>query len=209
MEAGDAYDRRPGLPDRHRPRAGARRDDGHGFARTGTADRFNMLAYYNGRKQTDNSRCLPDVNLALDESAVSVEGQTNWSFANGRASDCRRLGWRHGYQQSRSERRIARHCFSSLVDSRSEAVFGQVKWNVTERLNVVLGRARRLQLASRQQFSPKAAIAVRCFDRDQSVRFTYNRAFQVPSLTEFFRAGRCCSADRPRGPRTRSVPPLV
>ena len=149
------------------------------------ADRFNLLAYYNGRKANRQLALPSGLNLVLDESAVSVEGQTNWSFADGRAHVIAGVSAGVTDINSLDRGQNRQTLLFEPVDSRFEAVFGQVNWNVTQRLNVVLAGRGDFNSLHDTQFSPKAAI-VYDVDRAHSVRFGYNRAFQVPNLTEFF-----------------------
>ena len=66
-----------------------------------------------------------------------------------------------------------------------QALFGQAAWSITEQLRLVLvGRSDWSSLHS-AQLSPKASL-IYSFVPDQSVRFTYNRAFQSPNVAEFF-----------------------
>lgn len=66
-----------------------------------------------------------------------------------------------------------------------EAVFGQVDYNFTARLKVVL--ASRLDFSSlhQPQFSPKIAAVYR-LDPSHSLRLSFNRAFQAPNYTQYF-----------------------
>ena len=74
---------------------------------------------------------------------------------------------------------------SKAKDDHMEAVFGQLDYNVTERLKIVL--AGRLDFSSlhKTQFSPKVS-AVYKLNPSHSLRLSYNRAFQAPNYTQYF-----------------------
>jgi iron complex outermembrane receptor protein len=76
---------------------------------------------------------------------------------------------------------------SEAKDDHMEAVFGQLDYDLTERLKVVF--AGRLDFSSlhEPQFSPKIA-AVYKLNPSHSLRLSYNRAFQAPNYTQYFLA---------------------
>ncbi len=149
------------------------------------ADRFNLLAYYGGRKANRQPALASGVNLVLDESAFSVEGQTNWSVAHGKAHLIAGASAGAKAFNSLDPGQNRQTLLFEPVDSRFQAVFGQVDWNVTQRLKLVLAGRGDFNSLHDTQFSPKGAI-VYSVDPAHSVRFGYNRAFQVPNLAEFF-----------------------
>jgi outer membrane receptor protein involved in Fe transport len=148
------------------------------------ADRFNLLAYYNGRNANRQLALGSGLNLVLDETAVGVESQTNWSFAQ-KAQVI--VGVSAGVKSVDSlDRSLNRQTLLfEPVDSHFEAAFGQVDWNVTDRLKLVLAGRSDFSSLHDVQFSPKGAL-VYAVDPAHSVRFGYNRAFQVPNFAEFF-----------------------
>ena len=66
-----------------------------------------------------------------------------------------------------------------------QALFGQVKIEATEKLDIVLaGRYDESSLHDAQE-SPKAAVVYK-FNPNHTLRFTYNEAFQTPNYSEYF-----------------------
>jgi len=74
---------------------------------------------------------------------------------------------------------------SEARDDHLEAVFGQLDYNFTDQLKLVL--AGRLDFSSlhKAQISPKASV-VYTFNPGHSLRLSFNRAYQTPNYNEFF-----------------------
>jgi outer membrane receptor for ferrienterochelin and colicins len=74
---------------------------------------------------------------------------------------------------------------SEAKDDHLEAVFGQLDYNLTNKLKVVF--AGRLDFSSlhKAQISPKVS-AVYTLNPGHSIRLSYNRAFQAPSYIQYF-----------------------
>ncbi len=153
-----------------------------------TAPRWNFLFYYTGRDAPNQLNLRPGNNFALDTFSLQFEGQTNWSFAQ----DAVRLvvGGAFGRDDidSADPDTGRQTLMFEPVDSNRVAVFGQADWNITDNLKVIF--AGRFDDDSRYeaQFSPKAAVVYN-FSMDHTLRFTYNRAFQVANYSEFFLQG--------------------
>jgi iron complex outermembrane receptor protein len=149
------------------------------------ADRFNILAYYNGRKADKQLALSAGTNLALDESNFMIEGQTNWSFAENKVRLV--VGASAGVEEIDSfDKNLNRQTLLfEPVDSDSQAVFGQVDWRIMDQLKFVVAARGDFSSLHEEQFSPKAAL-VYSVDSNNVLRFTYNRAFQVANYSEFF-----------------------
>ena len=148
-------------------------------------DRVNLLAYYTGRKAPEQLALSSGSNLALDTSRIQVEGQTNWSFVDDRVRLV--VGASAGLEDidSLDERTGRQTLVFEPVDSDQQAVFGQVDWNLTEQVKLVLAGRGDFSSLHAAQFSPKASVVFTPVP-DHSVRFAYNEAFQAPNYSEFF-----------------------
>lgn len=148
------------------------------------AERFNILAYYNGRKSDRQLALSSGTNLVLDESNFVVEGQTNWNLADNIRLV---LGAQAGVEKidSFDDAVGAQTLIFEPIDADSQAVFGQVDWRIIEKLKIVLAARGDFSSLHDAQFSPKGS-AVYSIDQNNTVRLTYNRAFQVANYSEFF-----------------------
>ena len=148
-------------------------------------DRVNVLAYYTGRQAPEQLALSSGSNLALDTYRFQVEGQTNWSFAEDRVRVV--VGGSAGIEDIDSfDESVGRQTLVfEPVDSDQQAIFGQVDWNFTEQLKLVLAGRGDYSSLHDAQFSPKASL-VFSPTPEHSLRFTCNEAFQVPNYSEFF-----------------------
>ncbi|HLE83219.1 MAG TPA: TonB-dependent receptor, partial [Thermoanaerobaculia bacterium] len=149
------------------------------------APHWNLLGYWNGRDAVQRSLqasitpTSPAGLLLLDDTNWQLELQGNQDFFDGRA----RLvaGASYGEEQIRTERTLT---FAD-VDADFTAVFAQADFDITDRLKAVLaGRYDESNLHD-SQFSPKGSL-VFALTPNQTVRLTYNEAFQVANYSEFF-----------------------
>jgi outer membrane receptor protein involved in Fe transport len=149
------------------------------------ADRFNFLAYYNGRDAPRQLALSSGSNVALDEYNLQFEGQTNWRFAGDRVRVV--VGASAGVEEIDSfDRDLGRQTLLfEAVESDQQALFGQVDWKIADQLKLVLAGRGDWSSLHEAQFSPKASV-VYSFHDNHSLRFTYNRAFQVANYSEFF-----------------------
>ena len=147
--------------------------------------RFNVLAAYTGRHAPEQLSLASGTNLALDDHRIQWEGQTNRSFADDRL---RLVVGATAVTESVDSYDAALGRQTLLfepVRANRQAVFGQADWNAARRLKLVA--AGRVDFSSLHdpQFSPKAS-AVYSITPDQTLRLTYNQAFQVPNYSELF-----------------------
>lgn len=150
-----------------------------------TAQHFNLLGYYNARKAPEQLALASGSNLALDSHNYQLEAQTNWSFADGKV----RLVAGALYKKERIDSRDPKTGRQTLlfepVDSDSQAVYSQLDWSASDKVKlVVAGRWDDSDLHP-SQFSPKASV-VYSVTPDQTLRLTYNEAFQVGNYSELF-----------------------
>jgi outer membrane receptor protein involved in Fe transport len=73
----------------------------------------------------------------------------------------------------------------SPVSAPRQALFGQASWNITDDVRVVVAGRGDWSKLHDFQLSPKTSVGY-AFARAQTVRLTYNRAFQVSNSLEYF-----------------------
>ncbi len=149
------------------------------------ADRFNLLAYYNGRDARRQLALSSGRNLRLDEDAYRVEGQTNWSLAGGRVRVVGGASASWTTIDSLDKATGQQTLLFEPVDSNQQALFAQVDWKLTDKLKLVGAARGDWSTLHDAQFSPKASL-VYSVTPSHSLRVTFNRAFQVPNYSEFF-----------------------
>ncbi len=153
-----------------------------------TAPRWNFLFYYTGRDAPNQLNLRPGNNFALDTFNLQFEGQYNWSFAQDKVRVV--LGGAYGHEDINSADPDSGRqtlMFEPVTADRG-AVFGQADWNITDRVKVIFAGRFDDSTLYDAQFSPKAAVVYN-FDPNHTIRFTYNRAFQVANYSEFYLQG--------------------
>jgi len=143
-----------------------------------SAPHWNLLGYWNGRKG-DQVSLLSGADLVLDSHNYQVELQGNQDFAGGRGRIVG--GGSYGKEQIKTEGTL------TFADHNEdfEALFAQLDYDLTDRLNLVLAGRWDDSSLHDAQFSPKGSL-VFAFTPNQSLRLTYNEAFQVANYSEFF-----------------------
>jgi iron complex outermembrane receptor protein len=154
------------------------------WARLNWADqKFNVMAYWNGRRTGDPQYSLSSGAPLLETSNIfHIEGQGNESFSDGRGK----------IVYGASARNIRLNTDTTLMigrdDDRSDyyyAGFAQFSWELNDITKLVLAGRVDLGTLIDPQFSPKMALVLTPSDK-HSVRFTINRAFQTPNYSEYF-----------------------
>ena len=151
------------------------------------APHWNLLGYWNGRDGIQRSLQATsplDPNgrqglLLLDSTNWQVELQGNTDLFDGRA----RLvgGASYGEEEIQTDRTLT---FAD-IEADFSAVFAQADFDLTDVLKlVVAGRYDESNLHD-SQFSPKGSL-VWAVTPNQTVRASYNEAFQVANYSEFF-----------------------
>ncbi|NJL27027.1 MAG: TonB-dependent receptor, partial [Thermoanaerobaculia bacterium] len=158
------------------------------------ANRWNLLAYYNKRDASRQTALASGLNLALDSDNVHVELQGNWDFGGGKG----RLVAGGSYEDENIDSFDPRTGRQTLVfepvGSESEAVFAQFDWGFTDHLKLVLAGRWDDSTLHDSQFSPKASL-VYSINPNNTLRFTYNEAFQVANYSEFYLQAQVGSAN--------------
>jgi outer membrane receptor for ferrienterochelin and colicins len=144
--------------------------------------RFNVLGYYNRRDAPEQLALASGANLFLDAEVWAVEVQGNADFAGGRGRVVGGVSYKDETIETRQTLTLANE-----VGGDRTGVYGQVDFAITPRLKgVVAGRFDDSSLHD-SQVSPKVAL-VFAATPNQTLRATYNEAFQSPNYSEFFLA---------------------
>jgi outer membrane receptor for ferrienterochelin and colicins len=145
---------------------------------------WNFLGYYDARKAVDQVALSSGAMLFEDSTNFRGEVQTNWGLLGDRI----RLvaGGSVGRQEVDTSNRAGVHTL--MAESKQtdmQAVFGQVDTNLTDNLRLVVAARWDDSDLHDSRISPKGSL-VYALGRNQSVRLSYNEAFQVPNYSEFF-----------------------
>ncbi|MFQ5526337.1 MAG: TonB-dependent receptor [Thermoanaerobaculia bacterium] len=146
---------------------------------------WNFLSYTTTRKADKQTALASGNNISLDTERTGFEIQTNWDSANGKvrfvagastsSEDISSIDPATGRQTL---------VFQDISNDKS-AFFAQLDWNASEKVKIVLaGRSDENDLHA-SQFSPKASV-VYSINPNNTLRLTYNEAFQVANYSEFF-----------------------
>jgi iron complex outermembrane receptor protein len=154
-----------------------------------SSENWNVLAHYAAREGDQvnlTADLVADFGLLTDTKRYGVEAQGNWNFGSG---DRGRFVIGAAYTEEEVDTLDAATGLQTVVwepiKTDRQAIFSQLDWRASDRWKFVLaGRVDWNDLHD-TQFSPKAAV-VYSIDPKNSLRLTYNRAFQVANYSEFF-----------------------
>ena len=150
-----------------------------------TTNHWNVLAYQSSREATEQLALSSGTNLALDTERRRIEVQTNWDFGDGRGRFVGGAVYGEEEIDSLDPATGRQSLVFAPIDSDNQAVYGQVDWEITDRLKFVLAGRWDDSTLHDSQFSPKGAL-VFSINPNHTLRLTYNEAFQVPNYSEFF-----------------------
>ena len=150
--------------------------------------RWNVLAHYAARKgdQSNLTKALIiNHELLTDTARYGVEGQGNWQFAGDKVRFVLGAAYtRETVDTVNSETGLQTVVFEP-IEAHREAIFSQADWTINDHFKlVVAGRVDANTLHS-TQFSPKVAMVYSANPKN-SIRLTYNEAFQVANYSELF-----------------------
>ncbi|MEM7048648.1 MAG: TonB-dependent receptor [Acidobacteriota bacterium] len=150
-----------------------------------SAQRWNLLGSYNKRDAPEQTALSSGANLVLDTNNYQLEFQTNWNFADDRARIVAGASYSEEEIDTFDPRTGRQTLVFQPVDSDKSAVFGQLDYDINDSWKfVIAGRFDDSSLHD-SQFSPKASL-VYGINSNNTLRFTYNEAFQVANYSEFF-----------------------
>jgi iron complex outermembrane receptor protein len=146
---------------------------------------FNFLAYWNARRAPTQAALASGANLALDSNNYNFEAQYNTSFADDKIRLVLGAFAKWEDIDSFDPATGRQSLMFEPVEENFQAIFGQVDFNVTDQLKVVLAGRFDESTLHDAEFNPKASV-VYSFNPNHTARFTYNEAFQVANYSEFF-----------------------
>jgi outer membrane receptor for ferrienterochelin and colicins len=145
---------------------------------------WNVLGYYDKRKAEKQVALASGALLFEDSSNLNGEIQGNVGFADGKGFLVGGVAYRQQKVDTADDTGF-QTLMDSAKDENSQAVFGQVEYSFTSSLKAVAAARLDDSTLHDQQFSPKASL-VWGVTPTQTLRLTYNKAFQVPNYSEFF-----------------------
>jgi outer membrane receptor for ferrienterochelin and colicins len=157
----------------------------HPWARVNwNAPHWNALAYYDARKAKNQIALSSGAPLWEDSNNIHGELMTNWEFVGGKARVVGGVAYNDQEVDTANPDGV-----QTLMDAarseRQQSAFGQIDFNVTEKVKLV-GAARWDDSTLHEaQFSPKAAV-VYAPTPNHTLRYGYNEAFQRPNYSELF-----------------------
>lgn len=150
-----------------------------------STDHWNVLGYYTGRDAPEQTALSAGTNLALDSERLAFELQTNWGLADDRGRIVAGVSYAEEDLDSFDPAQGAQTLMFAGRSEDFQAAFAQFDWDFTAKLKLVLaGRYDDSSLFD-SQFSPKGAL-VYSINPNNTLRFTYNEAFQQPNYSEYF-----------------------
>jgi outer membrane receptor protein involved in Fe transport len=147
-----------------------------------SAPRFNALTYYNRRDAPRQLALASGANLFLDSEVWAAEIQGNQDFAGGKG----RVVGGASYKDETIETRRTLTADNKVGGDRT-GVYGQIDYAFMPKLKAVVAARWDDSSLHDSQFSPKVAL-VFSPTPNQTLRLTYNEAFQSPNYSEFFLA---------------------
>jgi len=145
---------------------------------------WNALAYYDGRDSKDQFLLSSGANTFEDSYNARAEIQGNYGFDDDKVVLVGRASYPR--QSLNTPNPPGRQTLMDEAhDENQQSVFGQVSWNVGTNLKLVGAARWDDSTLHDSQFSPKGSI-VYSITPNQTIRATYNEAFQVPNYSEFF-----------------------
>lgn len=146
-------------------------------------NRFNLLAWYTGRKTLDPQWALGSGTFFLEKSGV-LHGEAQYN--NALPGD--RGRWIVGASARQTKVNTSATLIAPANDDRTEqlySTYGQLELQLSSRLKLVAATRWDDGSLFDAQLSPKAAL-VYSPDENRSLRLSANRAFQTPNYPELF-----------------------
>ena len=145
---------------------------------------FNLLAYNNERDAPNQLALSSGGRIFLDSSQTKVEAQANGTFSEGKGRIVGGVSYKEEEIDTANDAGVHTLMFEAVSEDYT-AAFAQVDYDISDRVKlVVAGRFDDSSLHD-SQFSPKAALVFGLNDNN-TLRVSYNEAFQVPNYSEFF-----------------------
>lgn len=148
--------------------------------------RWNFGGYWDARKAENQVALASNARLYEDSSNIHGEIMTNWDFFGGRTRVIGGIAY-NAQEVDTANPQGLQTLMIAAKDERQQSAFGQVEFDVTQKIKLV-GAARWDDSTLHEaQFSPKGAI-VFSPATNHTLRYSYNEAFQRPNYSELFLA---------------------
>ncbi len=145
--------------------------------------RWNAALYWNSRD--GDHALLPSAALLVnDDNLYNVEIQFNRPFAGGRLRLVAGVAAGHETLDTADDNGVQTLYFEA-VETDEQAVFGQLDYDATDKLKLVLALRWDDSTLHDPELSPKASLVYQPTP-DHSLRLGYNQAFQVGTYSELF-----------------------
>ena len=145
---------------------------------------WNLLGSYDKRKAEDQIALSSGAHLFEDSSNLNTEIQGNAGFAGGKGFVVGGVAYRQQKVDTANNAGV-QTLMDSSKDEHSQAAFGQVEYNFSARIKAVVAARVDDSTLHDTEFSPKGSLVIAATPT-QTLRLTYNEAFQVPNYSEFF-----------------------
>ena len=145
---------------------------------------WNAVAYYDARRADNQIALASGAGLYEDSSNIHGELQTNWDFLQSRVRVVGGVAYNNQEVDTANPAGV-QTLMAEAKDETQQSAFGQLEFDVTNRLKLV-GAARWDDSTLHEaQFSPKGAV-VFSINQNHTLRYGYNEAFQRPNYSELF-----------------------
>jgi outer membrane receptor protein involved in Fe transport len=145
---------------------------------------FNVLAFHNARKAPDQVALASGGRIFLDSTQSKVEVQGNQVFNDGKVRLVAGASYKEEEIDTANNAGIQTLVFKP-VKGDFTALFSQVDFDLSDRVKLVFAARWDDSSLHASRTSPKAALVWGINERN-TMRFSYNEAFQVPNYSEFF-----------------------
>ena len=147
--------------------------------------RFNVLAYTNQRDAPVQRALASGANLILDEENWAVELQGNMDFAGTKGRLIGGASYKDEEIDTTTPAGASTLTRFNPVGAERTAFYGQAEYAFTHKFKGVVAARWDDSDLHDSQVSPKVALVI-APTPNQTIRLTYNQAFQSPNYSEFF-----------------------
>ncbi len=150
------------------------------------SNHWNFLTYYDARKAERQVALSSGAGLYEDSFNIHGELQGHTGFMSDRVRVVGGVAYNKQEVDTAGPNGRQTLMFEAHEEDQ-QAVFGQLEWDVTDQFRAVVAGRYVDSTLHEGRFSPKGSL-VYSFTPNQSLRLSYNEAFQVPNYSEFFLA---------------------
>ena len=152
-----------------------------------SSQHWNVLAYYNERDAPRQTALASGANLVLDETSWATEVQGNIGFAGDRGQLIGGVSYKDEDIDTRNDAGQSTLTAFNPVGTERTAAYAQVEYAFTDKIKVVAASRYDDADIHDAEFSPKLAFVLSP-TANQTIRLSYNQAFQSPNYSELFLA---------------------